>query len=60
MNTQMFSIHKAVPLNLIEILLKKALTTINPDISEIQDNLSDIRSGNLEKLSDQKKICVTE
>jgi hypothetical protein len=25
------------------------------DISKIQDNLSDIRSGNLEKLSDRKK-----
>ena len=30
------------------------------DISKIQDNLSDIRSGNLEKLSDQKKICQTK
>jgi len=27
---------------------------------ENQDNLSDIRSGNLEKLSDRKKICLTE
>ena len=31
-----------------------------PNISKIQDNLSDIRSGNLEKLSDRKKICLTE
>ena len=30
------------------------------DISKIQDNLSDIRSGNLEKLSDRKKIFLTE
>ena len=31
-----------------------------PDISKIQDKLSDIRSGNLEKLSDRKKTCLTE
>jgi hypothetical protein len=30
------------------------------DISKIQDKLSDIRSGNLEKLSDRKKICLTK
>ena len=30
------------------------------EITKIQDNLSDIRSGNLEKLSDWKKICLTE
>jgi hypothetical protein len=30
------------------------------DISKIQDNLSDIRSGNLEKLSYRKKSCLTE
>jgi hypothetical protein len=30
------------------------------DISKIQDNLSDIRSGNLEKLFDRKKICLNE
>jgi hypothetical protein len=52
-------------LNLIPVLIKvkvfeNSISGRSPDISKIQDNLSDIRSGNLEKLSNGKKICLTE
>ena len=38
----------------------KQLLVFEQTYRKIQDNLSDIRSGNLEKQSDQNKICLTE